>query len=328
MDYDDDGVLDIISGSYDPGDVYLIRGLGNGEYASVESITDEDDTPLVHHPKEMKRHLDEPSEQSDQLASFGSWAAPMDWDDDGDLDMLIGTFGGQMFLRENIGTRADPEYDRSSTQVIADGKPLKVSSHASPVAVDWNGDGLEDLVVGEGNGSVSWYQNTGTSKLPEFSVRRLLVGAPSDSIFLMQYLYPGEISAPGTRAQISVCDYNGDGRLDLLVGDYSTRIELDEDWSDEKKAGMFSAFHQSLESMKRFSALQQDFADRHIVAQEKGPEAVKALNLEFEKEMANLGKGSNTPSVSMSEEEGEVLERLFNESPSVSKVWLYLRKPE
>lgn len=328
MDYDDDGVLDIISGSYSPGDVYLIRGLGDGNYAAVESITDEEDTPLVHHPKEMKRHLDGSNEQSDELASFGSWVTPMDWDADGDLDMLIGSFGGQIFLRKNVGTRKAPRYDSSSTQVIADGKPLKVHSHASPVAVDWNDDGLEDLVVGEGNGSVGWYQNIGTSKEPEFGARRLLVGAPSDSIFLMQYLDPDEISVPGTRAQVCVYDYNGDGRLDLLVGDYSTRIEIDDDWSDDKKAGLFAAFHQSAVGMKRYSAMQKDFAERHIVALESGPEAVEALNLEFQKESEKLQKRNEKDFEPMGKKNMEVVDQLFMESPSVSKVWLYLRKPK
>jgi len=315
VDYDDDGILDIISGSYDPGDVYLIRGLGNGEYAAVESITDEDGTPLVHHPKEMKRHLEEPGEQSDQLASFGSWATPMDWDDDGDLDMLIGTFGGELFVRKNIGTREAPKYEGSSIQVNADGKPLKVHSHTSPVAVDWNTDGLVDLVVG-------------SSEQPEFSARRLLVGAPSDSIFLTQYLSPDEISVPGTRAQICVADYNGDGRLDLLVGDYFNRVELDESWSDQKKAEMYAVFHQSAKSMKRFSAMRKNFADRYTAALEKGPEAVEAVNLEFKNEQEKLVEKSEKELASVTDENPDDIDKIFNEAPSVSKIWLYLRKPD
>ena len=40
MDYDGDGITDFVSGSYDPGDVYLFRGLGEGEYAAVELLKD------------------------------------------------------------------------------------------------------------------------------------------------------------------------------------------------------------------------------------------------------------------------------------------------
>ena len=53
MDYDADGILDFISGSYDPGDLYLFRGLGKGEYAARELLRDENDVPLVHHPKDL-----------------------------------------------------------------------------------------------------------------------------------------------------------------------------------------------------------------------------------------------------------------------------------
>ena len=38
MDFDADGILDMISGSYDPGDLYLFRGLGKGKYAKGETI--------------------------------------------------------------------------------------------------------------------------------------------------------------------------------------------------------------------------------------------------------------------------------------------------
>ena len=53
MDYDNDGILDFISGSYDPGDIYLSRGLGKGKYGAVTVLRDEKGTPIVHHPKQL-----------------------------------------------------------------------------------------------------------------------------------------------------------------------------------------------------------------------------------------------------------------------------------
>ena len=53
MDYDNDGILDFISGSYDPGDTYLFRGLGDGRYAAVEKIVDKAGVPIVHHPEQL-----------------------------------------------------------------------------------------------------------------------------------------------------------------------------------------------------------------------------------------------------------------------------------
>ena len=40
MDFDGDGTLDLISGSYDPGELYLFRGRGHGKFASSEVIKD------------------------------------------------------------------------------------------------------------------------------------------------------------------------------------------------------------------------------------------------------------------------------------------------
>ena len=150
MDYDNDGIQDIISGSHDPGDIYLIKGLGKGKYAKIENIVDESEVPLVHHPTEMARYKQykdqkeeknvRDSEEATQwrLASFGSWPASVDWDADGDLDMLIGTFSGELFLRTNIGSRSQPVFSSESVQIEAKGEPLKESGHAAPVVADWD----------------------------------------------------------------------------------------------------------------------------------------------------------------------------------------------
>ena len=338
MDYDNDGIQDIISGSYDPGDVYLIRGLGEGEYAAVEPITDQNDTPLVHHPAELKRHLervaasDNPTTAAyaeegiqDRIASFGSWATPMDWDDDGDLDMVIGTFSGEVYLRKNVGSREQPEYDESSEQVLADGKPLRENAHADPVAVDWDGDGLTDLVVGSANGSVGWYKNLGSSK---FGPKKVLVGAPSEAKFMFQYLYPDEATVPGARAQICVADFNHDGRLDLLVGDYSTRITLDKSWSPQQTAEVNESFRQTAATMKRTAAVQKRLQDKYIDAMQAGTIDMEAAQLEMQTELEkaqNEGAADRKP---ISLETAEIVTKLMEEGQTVSHVWLYLRKPE
>jgi hypothetical protein len=215
VDYDNDGVLDFISGSYDPGDIYLFRGLGGGRYAKVEQILDRSGQPVVHHPEEFaeyQRIKDDPDVDDDtkimaRVASFGSWVAPVDWDGDRDLDLLIGSFGGGLFRRMNEGTRSKPIFALESIQVEAQGEPIKVNSHADPVVADWNDDGKWDLVVSAGDGSVGWYENVGSHAEPEFGERRELVAPAAPSKFLEQNLKPGEDPRPGVRAQICVVDY-------------------------------------------------------------------------------------------------------------------------
>ncbi len=240
MDFDNDGILDVISGSYDPGDLYLIRGLGKGDYAKIEKILDKNGLPLVHHPVELARFEkvkdDEDADPDvsiqDRVASFGSWPATVDWDSDGDLDMLIGSFSGELFLRMNEGTRAHPEFSGDSISVEASGKPIKVNGHACPAVADWNHDGKWDIVLGSDIGSVGWHENIGSAIEPNFGPFQVLIPAVAEQKFIVQELDSDEIPKPGVRTQICVVDYNHDGRMDLLVGDLSeikVKRELSED---------------------------------------------------------------------------------------------------
>ena len=260
MDFDNDGHLDMISGSYDPGDVYLFRGIGKGKYEKGEKILDENKVPLVHHPEKMAKYQKYVAEKSDnkkgdsdeatqwRVSSFGSWVTTVDWDGDKDLDILIGSFGGKLFLRENIGTRSKPVYSGKSVLVLANDSPLTVACHTSPVVADWDQDGKWDLVVGSGDGSVGWYRNTGNSDSPKFGARQELVKSPKNLIshkFFEQNLAAKQAPVPGARAQIFVTDYNQDGKLDLLVGDYS-----DINWTKELSKEESRAFEETKEKIK------------------------------------------------------------------------------
>src|SRR5262249_34501413 len=50
VDFDADGKLDFISGSYDPGECYLFRGLGRGKFSERETIVDITGKPIIRRP--------------------------------------------------------------------------------------------------------------------------------------------------------------------------------------------------------------------------------------------------------------------------------------
>jgi hypothetical protein len=100
--------------------------------------------------------------------------------------------------------------------VQAAGKPVKVNGDASPVAADWDGDGRPDLVVGAEDGSVVWFRNAGTAAQPRLEAPRPLVGKSPVGWNDDSRRGPNDW---GLRVKICVVDWDGDGRLDLLLGD-------------------------------------------------------------------------------------------------------------
>jgi len=217
VDYDGDGTLDMISGCYDPGFVYLFRGLGKGKYEKIATILDKNGDPVTHHLGPEKGEGGKAAYNNPE--KFGSWPALVDWDDDGDLDLLIGSFAGKVFLRANEGTRAKPLFAGTPVGLTSGKKTLAVNGHANPVAADWDGDGIWDLVVGASDGGVVWFRNAGTKKQPSFEEARALVEAKSKDKFLS--VKADEKPRPGVRAQICVADYDLDGKLDLILGDFA-----------------------------------------------------------------------------------------------------------
>lgn len=296
-----------MSGSYDPGDIYLSRGLGKGKYAEIKGLLDEAKVPLVHHPVELVAFsaFDATKKSGTEavgkkVASFGSWPALVDWDADGDLDMLIGTFGGEIYLRSNRGTRAKPVFAPETARVEADGGAVKVTGHADPVVADWDGDGLWDLVVSSCDGAVVWFKNEGTAKEPKFVSPDVLVAAKSKDKFLSRYLEPGQAPSPGVRAQICVTDFDNDGRQDLVLGDYCRYVLLKKLSAKERTA---------------FEKLLEEEAAMVVKGRDVKPESPEAKALDTE--WAALKKKKEAFYVDPK-----------TEGTLSSFVWLYLRTPK
>ena len=87
---------------------------------------------------------------------------------------------------------------------------------AAPVAADWDADGKLDLILGSEDGSVFWYRNAGTPGAPKLEAARVLVGESPVGWSGDETRVKGEW---GLRVKPCLVDWNGDGRLDLLLGD-------------------------------------------------------------------------------------------------------------
>jgi len=143
---------------------------------------------------------------------LGSESIPAfaDLDGDGDQDLLVGTkiepdnlHQGGLYWLENTGTRTAPAFQLRGLLHLAP------AFHYAPALGDLDGDGRPDLVLGQFHDAISYYHNDGPGPDgPRFSlIDSALVRLPH-----------------GSNAVPTLVDIDGDGDLDLFVGESSGRV--------------------------------------------------------------------------------------------------------
>ncbi|NEP84962.1 MAG: VCBS repeat-containing protein, partial [Okeania sp. SIO3B3] len=94
--------------------------------------------------------------------------ALVDIDNDGDVDVFIGTVDGAIDYFENTGTLTSPVFvRRTGTANPLDG-PIAESGNAAPAFADIDNDGDFDVYVGSLSGSIVFYDNEGDANSPSF----------------------------------------------------------------------------------------------------------------------------------------------------------------
>jgi hypothetical protein len=151
---------------------------------------------------------------------LGCFPRVVDWDDDMRKDLLVGVSDGTIRIYLNTGTDENPAFDSGTT--IRVGTPavaLDVGNRTTPAFADWNGDGLNDLVVGALDARIHVYFNSGsTSPIPAFDF------SPPTGQYVQENGH--DLIVPSARSSPDVLDLDGDGRKDLLVGNSEGELLL------------------------------------------------------------------------------------------------------
>jgi hypothetical protein len=287
VDLDGDGHPDVLSGCW-TGEIFFFAGRPGGQFAECQPLRD--------------------SQNRVVRVDYASTVSTVDWNGSGCPGLLLGSSKGHVYWIPNQGTRQRHSFGEP-IELAADDKPILAPERNScPVAADWDGDGLVDLLFGAGDGSVCWARNVGTAKQPKFAAPQQLVPPPK----------PGD--ERGTYAKICVTDFNQDGRLDLLVGDRGGEFdkELSEEetrWREQVRAQRAALLEQWAGVFRRYRELLQT-----------PPPAAPAGRQEHQRQLEAAREQLQQISA-MRENFGGHEQLLTPGKQRHGRIWLFLRQP-
>ena len=144
----------------------------------------------------------------------------LDWDKDGDIDLIVGDEDGRVAFMENTGAVKDgmpvfkdPKYFQQKAEYV------KFGALVTPYSTDWDDDGDEDLICGNSAGYIGFIENLDGTNTPKWAAPKLV--RSEGEVIRIQAGENGSIQGPCESkwgyTTLSVEDWNNDGLKDILV---------------------------------------------------------------------------------------------------------------
>ncbi|MDD4639700.1 MAG: FG-GAP-like repeat-containing protein [Bacteroidales bacterium] len=245
-DLNNDGYPDLITGHYYPGDVTWFKGSKQGISTGEYIVQEHRDKHPGYGNKLPVTNPESSSYWNYSSVSFG------DFDRDSLVDMVVG--GAGLRISKNIGTKTAPKFGLRELLLDINGNPLRIDDSAEekegdnenlsvagsdntvPLVVDWDKDGILDLMV------TDCYLSKNKSTITFFRGVRTKDGHRFEPGVPLFKTKDGGKAFPGSWLQTFVTDWNNDGINDLLIGTSVATIDgpynYDLSWNWEFETGI------------------------------------------------------------------------------------------